>query len=347
MKKPFYPARLLLYFQGIIFMNNKNVYIKTKQQGGCMNRIIIVVGILLMTTSCAWFKSEPKPEITEPEVPDEALLVKAEDYVSEGISYFQSGKDSLAISSWNKALEIIPEDAEVYNYRGIALHRTGNVTKALEDFESATNLNPNYYEAHNNRGYMLFLLDRYNEALSAFSKALNINPNYEPAQKNRKLVQNIALGNLRQEAFDLGEKIAGKDDYEEQIPGYRKVLELDSTYAKGHNNLGAAYYYAGNLDSAYYHIRKAIHYHKDYPEAINNLAILYKANGDYETAIKLFLKALALKPKYISALNNLGDTYSLKNEKQNAERVYKTVLELDPENVEAKEGLKQITLQVE
>jgi Flp pilus assembly protein TadD len=214
--------------------------------------------------------------------------------------------------------------------------------EALKEFDEAIELNPDYYEAHNNRGYMLFLLDRHNEALAAFSKSLNINPAYEPAERNRKLLQSIALGNLRMDAFELGEKAASSEETDEQISGYQKVLELDSTYAKAHNNLGVSYYYAGNMDSAYYHIRKAIQFQKDYPEAINNLACLYKASGEYEVAVELFLKALTLKPKYTGALNNLGETYYLLGEIQNARRVFNTVLEVESSNEVAREWLKKI-----
>lgn len=308
-----------------------------------MQRIIVLFIIVLFATSCAWFKSEPKkPTEEERAGKEEMRLAEADNYVSDGISYFQAGDDSLAILSWKKALEIIPEDAEVHNFLGIALHRNGEIESALAEFEKAVELKPDYFEAENNRGYMLFLLNRYNNALAAFDRSLAVNPAYEPAIRNHKLVESIIMGNLSREAFEISEETARKDEYIEQIDGYKKVLQLDSTYAKAHNNIAVAYYYEGDLDSAMYHLKKAIQYNRNYPEAINNMAILYKINEDYETAIKLFLRALTLKPRYVAALNNLGETYYLNKEMDNANRVFNTVLELEPDNKVAKFWLSKM-----
>ncbi|HGY55530.1 MAG TPA: tetratricopeptide repeat protein [Caldithrix abyssi] len=302
-----------------------------------MQRIVSLFFILVLLTSCAWFKSEPKESESETTAESEEMrLAEAENYVSDGISYFQAGDDSMAILSWRKALEIIPEDAEVHNFLGIALHRNGDVEAALDEFKKAVSLKPDYYQAQNNMGYMLFLLNRYNAALAAFNRALGGNPGYEPAIRNRRLVESIIMGNLSREAFEISEETARKDEYIEQIDGYKKALLIDSTFAKAHNNIAVAYYYEGDLDSAMYHLQRAIHFNRNYPEAINNLAVLYKINEDYETAIKLFLKALTLKPRYIAALNNLGETYFLNKEMDNSRRVFNTVLELEPDNKVAK-----------
>ena len=302
-----------------------------------MQRIVPLFFVLVFSSSCAWFKSEPKePPASTPAESEEMRLAEAENYVSDGISYFQAGDDSLAILSWRKALEIIPEDAEVHNFLGIALHRYGNVEEALQEFKKAVKLKPDYYQAQNNMGYMLFLLNRYNAAMAAFNRSLAGNPGYEPAIRNRRLVESIIMGNLSREAFEISEETARKDEYIDQIDGYKKVLKLDSTFAKAYNNIAVAYYYEGDLDSAMYHLQKAIHFNRNYPEAINNLAVLYKLNEEYETAIKLFLKALTLKPRYVAALNNLGETYFLNKEMDNARRVFNTVLELEPDNKVAK-----------
>ncbi|HID39307.1 MAG TPA: tetratricopeptide repeat protein [Calditrichaeota bacterium] len=326
-----------------LFNVTVNVAKQSIGRGGKMQRIITLFVIVFLATSCAWFKSEPKEPSAEQQAEKEQMrLAEAENYVSDGISYFQAENDSLAILSWKKALEIIPEDAEVHNFLGIALHRNGEVEAALEEFRKAVELKPDYFEAENNRGYMLFLLNRYNAALAAFNRSLAINPGYEPAIRNRKLVESIKMGNLSREAFEISEETSRKDEYIEQIDGYKKVLKLDSTFAKAHNNIAVAYYYEGDLDSAFFHLEKAIKYNRNYPEAINNLAILYKINEDYETAIKLFLRALTLKPRYVAALNNLGETYYLNKEMDNANRVFNTVLELEPDNNVAKFWLSKM-----
>lgn len=302
-----------------------------------MKKIMILFSVILLASSCAWLKTEPKKQI-DAELTAEELkraerdreLAEAESFVEEGIAYYQKEQDSLALDVWQKALKIIPEDAELYNFRGMALHRMGNVKEALHEFESALMINPTYYQAYNNVGYMWFLLNNYNRAEAAYEQALVYKPNYQDALDNKKLLDEVMQGELAKHVFELNESASKSNDYEEQIVGFKKVLELDSTYAKAHNNIAVAYYYVSQPDSALYHLEQAIHFKKNYPEAINNLAYLYKVAQNYEMAIKLFLKALTLKPRYLGALNNLAETYFLNDELKNARRTLNTVLDLYP-----------------
>jgi Flp pilus assembly protein TadD len=292
---------------------------------------MIIFSILL--TSCVWFRTAPEE--------DERENI-AEKYVLDGIQQFQAGNDSLAINKWEKALAIIPDDAEIHNFCGIARHRLNDYPNALVDFRNAIKYFSEYYEALNNAGYMSFKMMQYEKALEYFNRSLNINSQYMPAIKNKRLVESILQGDLDREVFEISEAVAQKWNSEDQVKGYKKVLALDSSFAKAHNNLAVAYFYEDYQDSAYIHLLKAIQLKKDYPEALNNLACLYKINEKYETAIQLFFKALMLKPRYIAALNNLGETYYLMNEYHNAKRVFKTTLALSKEDEVAAAWLERI-----
>jgi Flp pilus assembly protein TadD len=308
--------------------------------GGKMRKFIILFITALLVSSCSWFRSAPE-EKTEPPSKEEldaekAKKIKAENFVNDGITLYKEGKNREAIESWQKALALIPNDAEIYNFIGVAYHKNGNINLAVTEFKKAVVLKEDYYQAYNNLGYMQFLLNDYDNALDDFIHAIQINPDFEAAVRNKKLVEKLIQGNLSKKAFDMAEEASKSIDYEDQIVKYNEVLKIDSTYAKAHNNIAVAYYYEGKLDSAYYHLERAIKNEKNYPEAINNLGYLYKNDDKYDIAIKLFLKALTLKPRYIGALNNLGETYMLNKEFRNARRVFNTVLELEPQNVVAK-----------
>jgi len=313
-----------------------------------MKKVLILLAVGSLMYSCAWFKTEPREHLTEEEKAEklreeEMRLAMADNLVSDGINYYQLGKDSLAVEAWRQSLEFNPYDAEVHNFIGIALHRLGALEKARNDFDMAVKLKADYYQAYNNIGYMHFLLGNYDEALSAFKSALDIEPQYEPAQKNKRLAESVLAGNLSKRAFEIAEKTSQEYDTEKQIEGYRKVLAIDSTYAMAQNNIAVAYYYEGSIDSAYIHLKKALELNRNYPEALNNLGYLYKIDRNYELAIQLFLKTLSLKPRYVSAMNNLAETYVLNNEPENARRVYKTVLDFEPYNAVAMRGLQELT----
>ena len=296
-----------------------------------------------MISSCAWFtSSKPDEEVTKvpegkPELVPREVRETAENFVSEGVNAYQSGKYAESVDAWQQALELIPGDAEVHNFMGISYHKLQRLDDAKRQFTMATQLDSTYYEAYNNLGYILFLQEEYTAAKNAFEHALEINPNYTQAQLNYDKTKKIMNGELLREVFELTQKAEKMENLDEKISFYKKILEIDSTYSEGHNNIGVAYYYADNLDSAYYHLNKAIALNKKYPEAINNLGYIYMLAGRYEDAVKLFLKAVSLKPQYVIALNNLGETYMKMGENENAHRVFQTAFDMDPENQYAQE----------
>jgi len=308
-----------------------------------MIRFFMVICMVFLISSCAWFTSSkaPKEEVQQPPEMDIApeIRITAENYVSDGVAYYQDTNYTSALKAWQQALELIPGDAEVHNFVGIAYHKLNKLDDAITHFKLATDLDSTYYEAHNNLGYVLFLKEDYDGAGKEFETALEINPEYNPAKLNYERTKNIMNGVLLREVFELTQQAEKLDDLDLKIDYYKKILTLDSTYAEGHNNIAVAYYYADKVDSAYEHLNKALELKKDYPEAINNLGYIYKVSGRYQDAINLFLKAISLKQRYVIALNNLGETYYLNGELQNAERVFKTVLEVEPANEFAKDSL--------
>lgn len=324
-----------------------------------MKHILVTTLSLLVFSSCAWFTSKPVVETEEPKKESEAEMAarieaEAENYVSNGITYHQDGKDSMAVDSWKKALELIPGDAEIHNFLGISYHRLNNLDEAIAQFRIATELDPTYFQAFNNMGYLLFLQEKFPEAKMAFNKALKQNADYQPAKLNLQKLLDRESGKLSKDVFELSQSAEKIEDLDKKILRYKEILNLDSTYAEGHNNIGVAYYYKfvegtpddndttyySFLDSAYSHLETAIKLEKSYAEAINNLGYIYKVAGRYEDAIKLFLKAVSSKKEYILALNNLGETYQLNSEYENARRVFKTVLDIDSSNEFARDSFE-------
>ncbi len=310
-----------------------------------MIRVLLTAMVALFISSCAWFTSAPPPE-KEAQTPETEIRpnvrATAENFVTQGVSYYQGKEYEQAVSVWQKALELIPGDAEVHNFIGISYHELKRMDEAITHFRIAADLDSNYYEAYNNLGYELFLKKKYGDAHNAFQTALKINPNYEAAKLNIEKTKAIMSGELSREVFELAEQAAKLEDVDQQVDFYEKILMIDSSNAEIHNNLGVAYYYADSLDGAYDHLNKALRLNSNYPEAINNMGYIFKVAGRYQEAVQLFLKAISLKQKYVISLNNLGEAYMLMQENENAHRVFQTVLEIDPANTYAKDSLTKI-----
>jgi tetratricopeptide (TPR) repeat protein len=52
-----------------------------------------------------------------------------------------------ALTSYDRALAVRPDDAVVFNHRGVILHRLKRSDEALASFEKAIALKPNYADA--------------------------------------------------------------------------------------------------------------------------------------------------------------------------------------------------------
>jgi len=109
-----------------------------------------------------------------------------------------------AIASYDKVLEMKPDDHKAWNRRGIALGNLGRNEEAIASYDKALEIKPDYDYAWNRRGMALGNLGRNEEAIAAFDKALEIQPDYHYAWYNKAccyaLQGNIdqALKNLQQ-----------------------------------------------------------------------------------------------------------------------------------------------------
>ena len=97
---------------------------------------------------------------------------------------------------------------------------------------------------------------------------------------------------------------------------FKKVTELNPTYADGFSNLGVTLQEQGKLEEAIEAYEKALAIKPNYAEAYNNMGNALKDQSKLEEAIEAYEKALALKPDYAEAYYNSSLVYNLKGEIQ-------------------------------
>jgi protein O-GlcNAc transferase len=300
-----------------------------------IRNLSVLLILILLILSCSLVTRKKAP----PEEPSEAAEIVAENYVSDAIDFYQAQKYEEAIRGWQKALKIIPQDAEIHNFVGLAYHRLGKLDSAIVYFKNAVRLDNEYHQAWNNIGYMYFLKSEYRLALENFDQALHFNPNYEQARLNRMKTAQILEGKLNIQAFEIVEKTVQIDSLELKITNYRKALEIDSNYVDAWNNLGVAYFYFSNLDSAVICLKKALDKNPDYPPAHNNVAYILDVLGEYDKAIAHYQRAVELRPNYIIALANLVDTYVHKEDYDSAREILDALKQANAENYLVRERM--------
>ena len=133
----------------------------------------------------------------------------------------------------------------------------------------------------------------------------------------------------------LGSAYKGLGKSVEASVVFRKVTELNPTYANGHSNLGVTLQEQGKLEEAIEAYKKALSIKPDYAGAYNNMGNALKGQGKVDEAIASFNKALLLKPDYAEAYNNLGITLKVQGKLEKATASYNKALSLKPDYAEA------------
>ncbi|MCZ6559505.1 MAG: tetratricopeptide repeat protein, partial [Gammaproteobacteria bacterium] len=81
-----------------------------------------------------------------------------------------------ALSYMDKAIELMPGNAEAYMWRGWALRRSGQFEQAIESMRQSTNLDPRAYFNWLELGQTYAYLNRFEEAYEAIEKGRRLDP---------------------------------------------------------------------------------------------------------------------------------------------------------------------------
>src|SRR5208282_2850870 len=93
-----------------------------------------------------------------------------------GVILDQKGRVDEAISHYQAALQIRPNNAEARNNLGSAFLETGNVDDAIAQYQEALRINPRQANVHSNLGSALWQKGWTDEAISHFQEAVQIVP---------------------------------------------------------------------------------------------------------------------------------------------------------------------------
>jgi len=99
-----------------------------------------------------------------------------------GLVLERAGDVQDAISRWELALKIKPNDADAHNNLGVVLAQQGKIQDAIGHWQQALRIKPHLAEAHNNLAYALSQVGRIDEAKAQFREALRIRPDYPEAR---------------------------------------------------------------------------------------------------------------------------------------------------------------------
>ena len=149
---------------------------------------------------------------------DKAILLKPDDahaYIGRGLAKANLKEYFAAIADFDMAIRLKPNDATVYISRGIAKADLKQYAAAIVDFDTAIRLKPDYAHAYIGRGLVKADLKQYFAAISDYDMAIRLDPDDAFAYLNR--------GNAK---YNLEQYAAAIADYTQAIR-----LKPDDAYA--------------------------------------------------------------------------------------------------------------------
>ncbi len=188
---------------------------------------------------------------------DRALAINPNDQTvlfNRGYALLQLGRFAEALSSYDRHLSIHPSDAEALNNRGNVLRGLNRHEDAIKDYDRSLTLRPHYAEAFNNRGLALYELRRTSAAIESFGRALTLHPDYATALNNR------------------GNALSSLMRYAEAVVDYERAIALNPDYADAHFNRAGALSELKRHEDAVASFERGLALEPNHPHAYGGLA---------------------------------------------------------------------------
>ncbi len=136
-----------------------------------------------------------------------------------GAMFKEVGRDTDALESMQKAIALLPDDAEAHSNLGVTLHHLGCLEEAEASLRRALEIKPDSVEDHCKLGNILKKLERLDEAEASFRRAQKIKPD------------DIKVHN------SLGNTLKDMGRLDEAELSYRQALKITPDFAIVESNL--------------------------------------------------------------------------------------------------------------
>ena len=217
---------------------------------------------------------------------------------SLGITLQQQGRLEEALKSFDKAVQLRPDDAELWARLGTVLLDLKRPADALLSLQHALNLDPRHLDAAYKSASVFCRLGRFEEALRHCNLCNELQPNnafvlqmrgtalrglrrFEEYLADSRLAHTLDPGNI-ETRNNIGDALQSLGRYEEALPWFDRALELRPRYPIALINKAASLTALRRFDEAI-----AVYHHVDAidpgnAEAAWNLSLVQLLTGDFE-----------------------------------------------------------------
>lgn len=153
----------------------------------CVAMLLLCTGVTACVSQDNMLLAGPNAKQPAPKVEDAAFFA-SDDYVRMGKVYFRNESYGNAAQSFQKAVEVTPDDAEAWLGLAASYDRLRRFDLADKAYERALKLGANNAAMLNNAGYSQLLRGNLASARRLLLRAYEIEPNNPYIQNNLKLL---------------------------------------------------------------------------------------------------------------------------------------------------------------
>jgi tetratricopeptide (TPR) repeat protein len=199
---------------------------------------------------------------------------------SLGTTLQRQGRYEEALKTFDKALQLKPDDVELWTNLGNVLAQLERLDDALFSYEQALKLNPRHWDTACRSAVVLRGLKRFEEAAARFELCDELRPN----NAFTLYMRSVSLRDLKRhdEALKLGQR----------------SHTLDPKNADTCNNIGILLQFLNRHQEALSWFKKALALRPNLADALNNKAVSLSELHRFDEAIVAYAGAKALKPDH-------------------------------------------------
>lgn len=208
---------------------------------------------------------------------NEAQKLKPNDsglYANRGLLKVDMGDKVGAMSDYNQSIYLNDKNPIAYNNRGNLNTDIGKHEEAMNDYNISIQISPGYANAYCNRGILKMLINDRNGALKDFEKAIELNPQSAIFFTRRGNLKNLM------------------DDLSGAISDYNKAIELNPQHAETYNSRGNLLITLNQLEEAKDDIERAILLEPSQSMFYDSLGDVYFAMEKWELAFEKYTTAI-------------------------------------------------------
>ncbi|HYL17268.1 MAG TPA: tetratricopeptide repeat protein [Burkholderiales bacterium] len=109
--------------------------------------------------------------------------------LKSGVRQMEEGRMGLAVETFTRITERVPDFAEGWNKRATAYYLMGDYDQSLKDCDEVIKRNPQHFGALSGYGLIYIKRGELERALEYFERALEINPNLESVEQSIELIR--------------------------------------------------------------------------------------------------------------------------------------------------------------